>query len=385
MAKIIYGIQSDGLGHYSRSKLVIDHLISSGHDVLVLTSGRAYDLMKNYYKVEKIEKINLVYKNNGIDFTKTIQEYLVKSASRIRNGNIKTKKIFEKFEPNLVISDMESFSAKTAISKKIPIIYIGNGYSLTHTNAPEIFDKKDKILKNISNLLNWQNPPNKYVKNYLITSFFNSKIKKGRKAKIIPSLIRNEIIKIKNSEIKDYIFVYQTTSTNKKLSKILNSVSSEKFIVYGFNKNQRNKNVQFKKTSIGKEFFEDIAKAKAIIANGGFSLMSEAIFLHKPFLSNPLKKQIEQKINAMQLEKLGYGKYVKKLTPDSIKSFLYDIEEYKKNLENYNQKDNSIAFEIIDEEIAKALKNKPIKKSFSRSSVSHNFSKPKKSLSKNLS
>ena len=25
MVKIIYGIQSDGLGHYSRSKIVIDH------------------------------------------------------------------------------------------------------------------------------------------------------------------------------------------------------------------------------------------------------------------------------------------------------------------------------------------------------------------------
>lgn len=364
MAKIIYGIQSDGLGHYPRSKLIIDHLISNGHEILVLTSNRPYDLMKDSYNVKKIERITSIYKNNGVDYIKTAQNFIKGSSKRILKARNMVKKIFEEFNPDLVISDIEIFSAKIGIMKKIPVIYIGNSYSLIHTTATKDFNRQiDKIfLKNVASVLNMQSPNSKYVKKYFITSFFETKIRPGKKAELIPSLIREEIINIKKPKQKNHILVYQTSNTNKKLASILKSIPSEKFIIYGFDKNFKDKNLEFKKTSIKNNFIKDVVTCKAILTNGGFSLMSEGIFLKKPILSNPVSRQIEQIMNAVQLEKLGYGKHVRKLNSDLIKSFLYDLENYKENLKGYKQKDNSESFKKIDAEIKKALEEKPISK-----------------------
>lgn len=362
MARIIFGVQSDGLGHYPRSKLVIDHLISKGHTIKVLTADRVYDLMKGHYDVEKIERLTSIYKNNGVSYIRTLSDFIARYPKRMNNIWLRIRKIFDDFKPDLVISDIEFLSAKVGIMKKIPVIYMGNSYSLSHTDATKDFDKgADKILKNIGGVLNITNPNSKYVITYLITSFFKVKIKPKKKGKIIPSLIRNEIIGLK-PENKGHILVYQTTNTNKKLASILKQLPNEKFIIYGFDKNSKNENLEFKKTSIKNDFIQDLVNCKAIITNGGFSLMSEGIFLGKPVLSNPVHKQIEQTMNAVQLEKLGYGKHVRKLTSDSIKSFLYDLDWYKKNLSKYKQKDNSKALEIIDNEIKKALDGRLLKR-----------------------
>lgn len=357
MAKIIYAIQSDGLGHYSRSKLIIDHLISIGHDVLILTSGRAYDLMQKKYNVEKIGRINFEYENNRVNYLQTIQYNLYRTPLIVKNGYIKINKIFDNFKPDLAIIDFETFTAQTAIRKGVPIIYIDNINAIIRTRVSEDLKKSiHRIFAKMSNIVNLQTPNSKHVKKFIITTFFKTKVKKNKKAIIIPPLIREEIIKAKNTKQKDHILVYQTTSTNKNLLSTLQKLPNEKFIVYGFDKNKKDKNVRFKKTSVKNDFIEDLTSAKAIITNGGHSLITEGIFLQKPILSNPVVGQFEQILNATQVEKLRYGRYTKKITPDSIKSFLYDFKFYKQNLENYKQKDNSAAFEIIDKEIKGAIK-----------------------------
>lgn len=47
MAKIIYGVAGQGFGHSTRSKEVISHLKSRGHEVMVFTYGQALFFWKN--------------------------------------------------------------------------------------------------------------------------------------------------------------------------------------------------------------------------------------------------------------------------------------------------------------------------------------------------
>jgi hypothetical protein len=46
-------------------------------------------------------------------------------------------------------------------------------------------------------------------------------------------------------------------------------------------------------------FIEDLRTARAVVAGGGFTLLSEAVFLHKPVLSVPVERQFEQVLNAL--------------------------------------------------------------------------------------
>jgi uncharacterized protein (TIGR00661 family) len=44
-----------------------------------------------------------------------------------------------------------------------------------------------------------------------------------------------------------------------------------------------------------------------VIANSGFSLICEALYLGKPYLAIPVRHQFEQVLNAYYVDKMGYG------------------------------------------------------------------------------
>lgn len=77
-----------------------------------------------------------------------------------------------------------------------------------------------------------------------------------------------------------------------------------------------------------------------MITNGGFTLISEALYLKKPIYSVPVKGQFEQILNAFYLEKLGYGEFHEEADKKSIETFLEKLPVYRKNLEKYEGGDN---------------------------------------------
>lgn len=78
-------------------------------------------------------------------------------------------------------------------------------------------------------------------------------------------------------------------------------------------------------------------------------MITEALYLGKPYLALPLKGQFEQILNAYYLEKLDYGKYWDEIDKEKIESFLYNIDLYRRNLKRYKKEDNSKIFKKIDE------------------------------------
>ncbi|MDO8517594.1 MAG: glycosyltransferase family protein, partial [Nanoarchaeota archaeon] len=111
--------------------------------------------------------------------------------------------------------------------------------------------------------------------------------------------------------------------------------TDEKFIVYGYNINKKEKNLEFKTP---KTFNKDFEGCKAIISTSGFTSMGEAIYLKKPYLALPLKGQFEQMFNALFLEEHGLGNYSEKLNLAQLNDFIFHIKKYKRNLENFSKK-----------------------------------------------
>lgn len=171
---------------------------------------------------------------------------------------------------------------------------------------------------------------------------------KPEKTVYIPPILRPEILNTKPN-IGSHILVYQTSKSNKTLPRILKR-SHHKFIVYGFDISKKEGHVEFKKfDEVG--FIKDLASSKAVIANGGFTVLGEALYLKKPVMSIPVRRQYEQMMNAQYIEKLGYGMYVKELNCVRLRDFISSISKYKKNLEDYNQTDNRQLFKEIDSTI----------------------------------
>jgi UDP-N-acetylglucosamine:LPS N-acetylglucosamine transferase len=99
-------------------------------------------------------------------------------------------------------------------------------------------------------------------------------------------------------------------------------------------------------------FLNDLAGCKAIIANAGFSLVSEALHLGKPYLAVPVEHQFEQIFNAHYLKKTGYGAWWDELNGERIESFLFNLGHFGEMLRSYPRWDNSALLRKLDELIA---------------------------------
>ena len=144
----------------------------------------------------------------------------------------------------------------------------------------------------------------------------------------------------------DHVLVYQTSTSNVKLIEILKKLN-ENFIVYGFNEEKVDKNLTYRKFNEDR-FFKDLGSCKAVLANGGFTLISESIYLKKPVLSIPVKGQFEQIMNAIYLKRLGYGEYYEELDINIVKDFLSRLDIYNKSLLSYKQDGNKSLLKELD-------------------------------------
>ena len=93
---------------------------------------------------------------------------------------------------------------------------------------------------------------------------------------------------------------------------------------------------------------DDLASSRAVITNGGFSLIRESVYLKKPILSFPLKGQFEQWVNGAQVERMGYGRFFPSFSPDAVKAFLYDLDVFQESVNGYTQDGNKRTLEAVD-------------------------------------
>ena len=131
---------------------------------------------------------------------------------------------------------------------------------------------------------------------------------------------------------------------------LLQQLPDQEFRVYGFNKQESHGNVQLCAFSEA-GFIADLASARAVVTNGGFSLISEAVFLHKPICAIPIPAQFEQWLNAAQVQQMGFGRHFEAITADNLRAFLYGLPGYAAALAGYRQQGNEVLFGYLDEQL----------------------------------
>ncbi|MBL7931717.1 MAG: UDP-glucuronosyltransferase [Bacteroidia bacterium] len=346
---ILYGIPGEGMGHATRSKVVIDHLLKSGHNVIAVSSGRAFTFLDKMFpdRVIEIKGFHFAYKNAEVSKTATFLSNLKAAPKNLIHNTAKKLLIEKSFSPDVVISDFESFSFFFAKTHKLPIVSIDNMQVMDRCILDIEISKEEKNNYRLAKNIVMAKVP--ACDHYFISSFFDAQIKK-KNTSIVPPIIRSAIQEVKPSK-GDHILMYQTSSSLKTVKEILQQLPEQKFFVYGMNQDYTEGNVTFKPFSEA-GFIADLSKAKAVIANGGFSFISEAVYLKKPIYSFPIHNQFEQWMNAAYIDKLGYGRHFNELSADNLKAFFYDLPKFEKNLSSYKQDGNTILFEELDKKLS---------------------------------
>lgn len=343
--KILYGVPGEGMGHATRSKVIIQYLLEQNHDVRVVSSERAFTFLHSAFpgRVTEIKGLHFAYKNAKISKSGTFMLNLKSAGKNLIHNYIKKLEIEHTFKADLVISDFESFSYFYAKMHQLPIISIDNMQVMNRCKLDIVISKEEQGNFSLAKQIVKAKVPG--CQQYLISSFFGAEISK-KNTQLVPPIIREAILQATPKE-GNHILMYQTSSSLENVQETLSKLPHEHFIVYGMNQNYSDGNVQFKPFS-ETEFIADFASAKAVIANGGFSFLSEAVYLHKPIYSFPIAGQFEQYMNAAYIEKLGYGRHFKSLGSDQLKAFLYDLPNFKKQLAHYQQNGNEKLFETLN-------------------------------------
>lgn len=343
---ILYGVPGEGMGHATRSKVIIEHLIRKGHNLRVVASSRAFKFLDQAFpgQVIEIKGLHFAYKNAEISKGKTFLSNLRASTKNLIHNTAKRLQIGGSFRPDLVISDFESFSFFYAMEQRLPIISIDNMQVMSRCRLDVTIPSEEKTNYRLAKAIVKAKLPG--CDHYLISSFFNAAIT-GKNTRLVPPIVREAIQQAQPGR-GEHILMYQTSSSLKTVKETLKQVPNEKFLVYGMNQNLTEGNVTFKAFSES-GFISDLAGAKAVIANGGFSFLSEAVYLKKPVYSFPIHNQFEQWLNAAYIDKFGYGRHFKTLDADCLKAFLYDLPLFEKNLSGYSQQGNEVLFGLLDE------------------------------------
>lgn len=354
--RILYGVVGEGMGHATRSRVVLEHL-TKHHDVHIVVSGRARDyLAKRFENVHNIWGFTIQYEGNSVKKWQTVLQNLKGAVTGWPQNVREYFDLADKFQPDVVISDFESFSYMYARNHFLPVISIDNMQVINRCKHDDALlaghEEQFQLTKGIVK----SKLPGAF--HYLVTTFFYPPVRKPRTT-LVPSILRPEILEAK-SERGEHLLVYQTMTTNTALIEELKKSGIE-CRIYGYRRDLteavREGNLVFKPFSES-GFIDDLRTARGVIGGGGYTLMSEAVYLRKPMLSVPIEGQFEQVLNALYLQQLNYGMHAKALDGQVLGNFLERIDGCAKSLEGYSQNGNQKLFDNLDELLRQAAARK---------------------------
>ena len=360
--RILYGVVGEGMGHAIRSRVILDELVKH-HDVQVVVSGRAHDYLSKrvseHLHVKKIWGFTIVTEDNEVRNFKTVFENLKGAITSGWPKNIKAYfQLADSFKPDVVISDFESWSYLYAVNHRLPVISVDNMQIINRCkHDPSVIAGHEGSFQIAKALIKAKVPG---AFHYLISTFFYPEIRKKRTS-LHPPILRPEILAAK-SEPGQHLLVYQTYTTNQELPKLLEATGVE-CRIYGLRRDLKEEvregNLVYKPFSEA-GFIDDLRTARGVVASAGFTLMGEAVYLHKPMLSEPVAKQFEQILNARYLQAEGFGLHAEEITAATLQEFLARIPEFEKNLAAYTQDGNQHLLVKLEEVLqAAARREKP--------------------------
>ena len=365
--RILYGVTGEGMGHATRSKVVCEHLVARGHTVKIVVSGRAHGfLAKSFPDVTEIKGLTIRYVDNAMDRDGSIARNVLAAPQMLYANAARYFDDVIHFQPEMVISDFDSFAYLFAKRHRLPIVSIDNQQIIACCKHEKAIKKGAKVDYQMTKAFVKAKLPG--CDHYIVTTFFFPPIKRKylETVTLVPPILRKAIMDAKAKAHRgEHVLVYQTSTSDTSLIPTLNSVSGERFVVYGLRKKATQGNCTLKEFS-EEGFVEDLAGAKAVIANGGLSLIGEAVYLGKPIYSVPVRHQFEQVMNARYLEEMGYGLNAESIDGDVLRLFLKENAKYAERVAMHKQEGNELLFKTVDS-LVKSLAKKHEKGSKSRS------------------
>ncbi len=323
--RILYGVTGEGLGHAMRSRVLLDLLRADGHDVLVAASARAATyLAARGHRVVTIDGFSLQYADGALLRARTLGRTLRTAPASLARNLAAAHEHVDPFAPQVCVTDFDSFAHAWGLRNRVPVISVDHHHVITRCVHDRAVRARLPRGFSLTRALVRTKLPG--CRRYIASSFYQPGVhpRYAHDTVVTAPVLRPEVLPL-TPAVGEHVLVYQTSHARSRAEEVLRAFPATTFVVYGRGKDERVGNVQFRAFDEGR-FLDDLASARAVITNGGHTVMAEALYLAKPLLSVPVRHQGEQELNAAYLQHLGYGHAARRLDDLSLGRFLRWID-----------------------------------------------------------
>ncbi len=342
MARILYGIHGTGHGHAMRGLTIARQLRE--HEFHFVANDDARSILEKEFPVYPLPNLGTVFKNYKVDMKATVAQALPILWQREKYIR-QTVEIIEQFQPDVCMTDLEYFVPRAAERKNIPCLTLDHQHVITCC--------KHDLPKDMLWDYYVQGLTPKYLfkptAQNLIVSFYAPPVDSQYTARVVPPILRDAVLQAKPQD-DGHVVVYQSNSTHRALVDFLRTATQKTCYVFGYQKQEGQEgNVIFKKKS-EHDFLALLASCSYVVQGGGHTLMTESLHLGKPILTLPIMAMVEQRFNALYIEKLGYGMQANMLHlhKNLLQKFEENLPLYRKNIAQQQFCGNDLVFTLVD-------------------------------------
>src|SRR6478609_4111967 len=196
--RILYGVMGEGMGHATRSKVVCEYLESRGHRVKIVVSGRAHSfLAKSFPDVVEIKGLSIRYVDNRMDLDGTVARNVLAAPEMLYENALTYFDKVVHFEPDLVMTDFDSFAYLFAKRHGLPIVSIDNQHIISNCKHDDFVKKGVKVDYQLTKAFVSAKVP--ACDHYVVTTFFQPPIRKRHRddTVLVPPILRQPILDAK--------------------------------------------------------------------------------------------------------------------------------------------------------------------------------------------
>lgn len=298
--RILYGVQGTGNGHTTRARVMAKAFAKVGVQVDWVFSGRENDKyfdMEEFGNFKSYRGLTFATEHGKVSYLKTfLNANLTQLYRDIKSLNVEGY--------DFIINDFEPVTAWAA--KRAGKNVIG----LSHQNA--FFYNIPKADDNI--VVQW------FMRNFAPVTQPIGLHWHHFGQPILPPLV--ETTQYPNVSTPKHYVVYLPFASLEDIVPQLRQFPDYHFFVYQSLASAYDDN-HIHIRSFSREGFQmDLHRCEGVICSAGFELPSEAIHLGKKILAQPVAGQMEQKSNAIALEKLGLGTMTKEFDTATLAKWL---------------------------------------------------------------
>lgn len=282
--KVLYAFQGTGNGHHTRAVELLP-LLQSLVDMDVWVSGgginRSYDVAVD----RRFHGVGFTFgTKGGIDWGASLRA--LKPLQWVRDV-----RLLDLGDYDVVLNDFEPVTAWAARRQGVPVVGLSHQAAVKHPSSPKPA-QPDRVAMRILN---------KYAPADSEIGFHFQRYAPEIRTPIIRRHVREASV-----TCEGHITVYLPAYGAQALLAVLGQIPEVRWEVFSrhWDMPTTKGNVRFLPAS-SDGFLTSMASSNGVLCGAGFETPSEALFLGKPLLVVPMKRQFEQQCNAAALAQMG--------------------------------------------------------------------------------